>query len=444
LLLLLSPTLCPASPIDYAYQARLGEVEIEVENATLQRVPLGLDVILNLTRTDLGDIAVFNADGKQLLHSVTRVQPATRKLSQPLAFHEFSRFQRQQAKTVTTREQTRQQDSLTELVTTETVAQQQQRKDYLVELEPQPKQTARLVRIELQWTHAPADQILVIRVEAGNALDDLRMIQASKSLTNIDSADPGWRSIDGIPPGYRYLRLTAVNDVDRFELQGAIAHYDLAAPAAVLQYRLPTTLTSTDDALFYQIDYPSKVHAESLRIVPATPDSVISGRLYASWGDSAERRQLRASFQQHNIIGGDIRDSNPIVLPKRQYHSIAFTSTGALTAPPSIEVLYPQYELLFLGDGNGPYTLAWGNYASTGPVSDLATLLDEGLLQAQLKAIPVSLGSTEEAGGLARLEPATELPWKKWLLWTLLLLAVIVTARMAFKLYREMNATSST
>ncbi|MCP4390443.1 MAG: DUF3999 domain-containing protein, partial [Gammaproteobacteria bacterium] len=34
------------------------------------------------------------------------------------------------------------------------------------------------------------------------------------------------------------------------------------------------------------------------------------------------------------------------------------------------------------------------------------------------------------------------LPWKKWLLWALLVMAALVTGRMAFRLYREMNSSN--
>ena len=438
-LLLLLPAASMADPLDYAYQARLSDVD-----TALQRVPLELEVILNLTRTDLGDIAVFNADGKPLLHSIVRAQVSTTKQTRELAFHEFSRFQRQQSKTVTTREQTQQQDSLTELVTTETVATQTRRKDYLVELPRDLDKPAILQRIELQWTHAPAEQILEIRVEAGDALDDLRVIQSSKSLTNLDSSDPGWRSIEGISSSYRYLRLTAINDVTRFDLQHVVAHYEQAESAATLSHRVTTAAVNEGDEIFYRINYPSTVHAQSLRIVPATPNSVISGRLLASWGDSEELRPIRGKLQQHNIEGGDVRASKPIILPKRRYREIVLSSATELTIAPAIELIYPQYELLFLGDGNGPYSIAWGNHESSGPVSDLATFLDESLQQAQRRAKTTRPGTTEESGGQARLLPQTELPWKKWVLWTLLLLAVMVTVRMAFKLYREMNAPSST
>jgi hypothetical protein len=34
------------------------------------------------------------------------------------------------------------------------------------------------------------------------------------------------------------------------------------------------------------------------------------------------------------------------------------------------------------------------------------------------------------------------LPWKQWALWTVLVLALVGVARMAFKLYREMSLKS--
>ena len=55
-------------------------------------------------------------------------------------------------------------------------------------------------------------------------------------------------------------------------------------------------------------------------------------------------------------------------------------------------------------------------------------------------ATEVTLLAIEEAGGTERLKPTPALPWKKWLLWALLIGAALLTGRMALKLYREMNA----
>jgi hypothetical protein len=440
--ILMIPALAVSSPTDYAYRAELGEVD-----NPLQRVVLPLEVILALTRADLGDLAVFDADGKQLVHTVTRAATPTEELSRALPFHEFSRFQRQHSKTVTKREQSQQAGSLSELETTQTVPVQTLRKDYLIELvdgEDRPD----FERIELQWLHEPAEQILELKIEAGNALDELRVIKARKSLTNLDSSDSSWRSIMDIPAGNRYLRLTPIGNVTRFELQQVSGHYRQTGRSPKLSHQLTTQRLVEDDTTYYSIAVPAKVYAESLRIIPSAANSVITGDLVGRQvgrqvGDEA-RVIIRRNFRQHNIASSEVRPSEPIRLAQRSYSSLAFTSANALSAEPAIELIYPQYELLFLGDDNGPYSLAWGNHQSAGPASDLTAILKGSLQQAQRDAGVAGLGNIEESGGAARLAPQPDLAWEKWLLWTLLIFAVIVTGRMALNLYREMNAAPTT
>jgi hypothetical protein len=435
---LMIPALAVSSPTEYAWRAQLGEVD-----GPLQRVALPLEVILSLTRADLGDLAVFNADGRQLVHSITRALAPGAELSRALPFHEFSRFQRQHSKTVTTREQSQQAGTLSELETTQTVPVQTLRKDYLIEL-GDGKDRPNLERIDLQWLHEPAAQILEVKVEAGNALDDLRVIQARKSLTNLDSSDNSWRSIRNIPAGKRYLRLTPLDNVTRFELQQVSGHYRQTGLAPKLSHQAITRRVVEDDITYYGITVPTRVYAESVRIIPPVANTVITGKLLGSQEDNEARVVIQHSFRQHNIANTEVRPSAPIRLAQRPYSSIEFTSTNALSAEPTIELIYPQYELLFLGDGHGPYFLAWGNHQSAGPVNDLTAILQGSLQQAQREAGIASLGNIEESGGAARLAPKPEVPWEKWLLWTLLILAVIVTVRMALKLYREMNASQST
>jgi hypothetical protein len=270
------------------------------------------------------------------------------------------------------------------------------------------------------------------------------VLKPRKSLTNLDSADLSWRSIEGIPAGYRYLRLTPLGNVTHFELQRVTGHYRDSGSAPVLRQRTETASLQDGDTLYYTARVSSQVNAEALRVIPATPNSMISGQLYASWDAANTRSLLQREFRQHNIDNADIRPSAPIRLARRPYRSIALTSATTLSAAPAIELIYPQYELLFLGDGNAPYTLAWGNYASAGAASDLSAIIQGSLQQAQQNAGLASLGAITEAGGAARLTPQPALPWKKWLLWTLLVLIAIVIARMALKLYREMNQSAPT
>ena len=95
--------------LDYAFEAAL-----EPSEQPLQRIELPLEILLVLTRDDLGDLAVFNARGKPLPCSVIRAPDSEIPATLELPFHEFSRFLDRHSKTVTTREQNHQPGALTE------------------------------------------------------------------------------------------------------------------------------------------------------------------------------------------------------------------------------------------------------------------------------------------------------------------------------------------
>jgi hypothetical protein len=382
---------------------------------------------------------VFNLDGTALPHSIIRSPDSVIDHVIDLPFHEFDRFQRRHSKTITTREQTQQANTVSELETTETIAVQTMRKDYLIELTTQDK-ALKFDRIELEWSHQPASQLLEVRVEVGNELDQLRVINSRKSLTNRESDDRSWRSIDRIPGQYRYMRLTPVNEVTSFELRKVSGHYREVTATPALTHRIAPETSTDDDGKFYFFKFPSVINAEAIRIIPATAHSIINGDLYGTWGSLEQRKPIQFGFSQHNIGDAEIKPSQPIRLTRRLYTSLSFTTKTELPNPPRVELLYPPYEVIFLGDDNGPYTVAWGNYETEARNTELSALLEGNLRDARQRSTSVKLGEIEEAGGAARLAPQAELPWQKWLLWTLLVAAALVTGRMSLSLYREMNS----
>jgi len=438
LVLVIAPAEAATTQQDYAYQALLSETD-----QPLQRIELPLDVMLDLTDAKLSDLAVFNVHGKQLPHAVMRTPATVSEHKLVLPFHEFSHFQRQHSKTVTTREQSQQAGSISELRTTEKIPVQSVRKDYLIELAT-GADTPGFDRIELQWAHEPTAQLLELRVEVGNELDNLRVVKQRKTLTNQASEDNTWRSISGIPRNQKYMRLSPINAVTRFELQQVRGYYLKTESAPGLTHQIEPSLSQQEQGKFFFFEFPSAVSAESMRIIPSVPHSVIKGDLYAGNAEFDTRQRIHSGFSQHNINDGEVKPSKPIRLPRRNFGKAWFSLKPDSTTSPLVELNYPQYEVIFLGDGNAPYTLAWGNYENTVPATDLTGLLETNLQQAQQRSTLVSLATIQESGGAARLAAQAELPWQKWLLWSLLLAAALVTGRMSLSLYREMNSPQQT
>ncbi len=429
--------LCPASlyaaPENYAFQAQLSLAE-----DSLQRVVLPSRIVESLALPDYGDIAVYNADGKLMPQLVIATPDRVSEHRVELPFHQFDRFSKSRSRTVTRREQNRQDGQLSELATTEVVTIDSVRKDYLVELQPDGRRHG-YDSIELDWRHQPASQVLKIRVEAGDELDRLGTLIAQKSLTNTESSDREWRSLTRVPGKQRYLRLTALNEVESFELRGVTGHYSETTPPPDLVLEITPERLGEDGVDYYQVTLPSAVRPEAMRILPAEPNSILRGDLYLKTGNSDQHSRYLRNFRQHNLAGDDIKAAAPLKLPRNRFTEIRFTATDYSGAAPSVELIYPQQELVFLGDGRGPYTLAWGNHDVTSPPPSLRGLVEVEQARVKNAITAVELLAVEEAGGVSRLRPEAVLPWKKWLLWASLIAAALIAGRMAFKLYREMN-----
>lgn len=184
---------------------------------------------------------------------------------------------------------------------------------------------------------------------------------------------------------------------------------------------------------------PSQVPALELKLIPGEQQSLISGVLHASQQDFNQNRLIDSNIQQHNITGSEIEPNKPIKLPVQHYVNWWFKPNQQPDSAPRAEIAFPVYELIFLGNDNIPYTLAWGNHESDAPANELINLLSIDQQQ-QPPSQLVQLGSRQVAGGESRLSPQAKLPWQKWLLWLFLAGVVITTGKMATSLYRDMKA----
>ncbi len=107
---------------------------------------------------------------------------------------------------------------------------------------------------------------------------------------------------------------------------------------------------------------------------------------------------------------------------------------------PTLELGWLPGQLVFLAQGEAPFTLAYGRAGLKGQrfqVNEMLAAIDpdekKGLLQSALA------GEEIELGGSIQRKPITELPWKVWLLWAGLVLGVLVIGSMIRQLYKEMR-----
>ena len=107
---------------------------------------------------------------------------------------------------------------------------------------------------------------------------------------------------------------------------------------------------------------------------------------------------------------------------------------GEFVFASSIEcyIAWKAYEIIFLGRGEGPWTLSWGN-ADFGPVTG-GLRLDEYADESSI----TTAGIVGEPVYKPR-EKQTQKDWKQWILWSILIAAALILLTLAYVTVKTMN-----
>ncbi len=419
---------------DFAWRAPLSESDREI-----QRVEIPLDVMLAVTRVDLGDVAVFDKNGNLLPGWLRKKQPEIEQQKIELTFHNFSYYVRGQKLSVTTRETTADERRITEYQMQRNVPIKQRKLIYMIELTDQQMKKG-IAEIDLEWTHQPAEQLLSLRVDVGNNLDTWRVAHHRKNLFKGDREKRDWSRISNIPTGYRYIRLIPSNVIDTFDLKEVTGFYQEKSPVKGLVYTVGTLQKNPNHPKYYHFVQPSAYLAQSFELIPAA-QGIVKGDLYASHADFSSKKLIKKNLSQYNIAPSEsIVRNSPIMIDHVTKTHWWFKPDQPSDRDVILKWFYPQYEYLFLSNGNQPYYLAWGNFEVGAPANDLKHLLKEEKRSQLLMPPLLQLGKKERSGGFTRLNPEEKLPWMKWVLWFVLASGVTVMARMAWRLYRDISS----
>lgn len=418
---------------EFAWRAPLSE-----SNEEVQRIEIPLDVVLSVTRGDLGDVAVFDKDGVLLPGWLRQKQSTIDKRSVVLSFHRFSRYEDKQQLSVSTRETKTDSKKITEYQMQGNIPVKLRQLDYIIELTDEQRKRG-VTEIELEWAHLPARQLLSLQVDVGNSLDQWQTIYQQKNLFMGDRHNRDWYSIRDLPTGYRYIRLIPAKTVDYFDLNRVIGFYQTSTSTKELVHHAGALQKDPRHPDYYYFSQPSFFPAKAFEFIPAKA-GMIKGDLYASHDQFDSKRLIKRNLSQFNIAPSEsILRNSPVTIHQADEKHWWFKPTHPLDHAVTLKWFYPRYEYLFLPNGKYPYYLAWGNYEAAAPVNDLKQLLKEEKRNQSFSPTSLQIGERERAGGISRLAPAATLPWMKWVLWFTLITGVVVMALMAWRLYRDMN-----
>jgi len=407
-------------------------------------LPLG--VYQQSQRNDLGDVRVFNAAGQVVPHALR--SPSNETQRQDVVTTELPFFPLAQKTETLDDDLSIHVERTAEgtIVDLRAAGQQEpqsgeQTNSYLIDASSLKQ---RIDTLELHW---PVDSTVFLSEVVVETSKDLvawnqlttaaigRLVYKGFQLDQNKIALPRANS--------RYLRLTWPNGQPLAELAKVLVltkQYDIVERPAQRRLLLTTELAEEGR---YRVDLKGALPVASVTIVLPDKNSLTSTHLYSSNKEKGPMQKRWQGLAYTFTTNGTTLTNAAITMSatRQRYWELAINeSEAALSAAPQLEFAWQPDRLVFLAQGDGPYTVAYGNGTIKPATFHIDRLLNlaSGEQKETIRPQSVQAGEAFILGGqdVASRQPV---PWEKYLLWGMLFLGVMLIGGMSFSLYRKLR-----
>jgi hypothetical protein len=433
----------PPEPGDFAYGLRL---HVSGQDP-IYRVALPTAVYRGVTRTDLGDLRVFNAAGRAVPHRVRRPPgPESAEAARSVPF--FPLFENEAEG-----------DGLMLQITTDAegaVVRTRPQPDsngdariaaYLIDLGPAPEERA-ISALKLDWSGGADGFVAEVSVDAGDDLNRWRRRIAAATVARLQYAGHRLeRNTIPLPrPPERYLRLSWPAETGDAELVSVQAEPAAPERADRREVSVRGVLDETDPG-DWRFDLGGPFPADRVRLELAETNALVQGDLRSRPNPESDWRYRARGLFFRLVLSGEPVTGEPISLDRTvadRYWRFEPASGGGTDVAPALVLGFVPHELLFLARGEGPFLLAYG--AAEVPAAEqavdeliraLETTGDQHGGGAQTAA-EAEIGEAFTLRGPEALEPPPD--YRRVLLWTVLVAGVGLIGLMVLRLWSRMSS----
>jgi uncharacterized protein DUF3999 len=415
------------APRDFAYGCPI----VSSADASAYRITLPLAIYQGTVRDDLGDLAVFNARGEVVPFFIRPVPADAQPTNSPKFLPLFPLLGPTPATTADMRV-TVNAPRVALTLNSSAVAAGSVPHQYLLDARALEEPVAAL---HVVWEHAPLEFSGRMRIESSDDLDSWRMVAGAAPVASLraDGQQFLLARIELPPTRARFWRLSWVGDVPSLPItkvraEFAQAHADPGWSSEMVAARQDAR-RSTD----YVFDLGGHLPVERVDLRLAEANSVAAADLYSRKDPrDAWNFVTRARFYRIHTPHGDDQNE-PVTVPlNRDRYWLARMPNPPSAGDLALIAAWHPSELLFLAQGNPPFLLAYGSSSSTAARTDLTPFVSDIVVP------PATLADAEKLGGAARLVVAKPpFPWRRWILWLVLLGALAALGYMAARLLGE-------
>jgi len=307
---------------------------------------------------------------------------------------------------------------------------------------------APLDALRVRWRSADGASELQVRVEASEDLDRWTTLVTQAALVQAAAAGQTLqREQIALPPGrHAYLRLSRNDPGPAPELDEVIAELQpLAAPEEAPRWFQPAPLAQPPGHGYaFDAARLAPVHTAQI-VLPASNMTLQLALQSRATVDGAWRTVWSGAV--YSLGAGDAERHNDdlrFAADSDRYWQIQVLQ-GADTLGASLPTLrlgYHPARLRFLAQGSGNFLLAYGSVRAVLPPASACAALLPGLAPADLQSMigAAQPGATRVLGGDAVLAPAPKpTPLRQIVLWAVLVLGAAAVAWMALSLLRALR-----
>ena len=440
------------TPSDFAYGYKL---QMQGNNS-IYSLTLPEEIYHGLTRSDRGDLRIFNGQGMVVPHYIKRAEQLTEVATPDASLPVFPLYTEiatavagdgHNAHIVTNEKGAIIDINYGKGVATET------RKIYGYILDSSQLPLAPNV-LRINWRDAPEDFVINVQVDGSDDLSHWRSLVSRATLSNLHYAQHALiqQTIDLPLQKQKYLRLSWSGDKP-LPLTGVMAQFPSNYQA---QERKWSTFTVTafdesrdndqgDNNRYYYFDTHSVLPVDRVNIELPQRNTLVRVTLQSSASDKGpwlSRYQgllYNLQFEGNSIKAPDRQLS---VTTHRYWRLRILDKEGQLGGMPQLRLGWIPEQLYFTAQGEPPFTLAYGSAKVKAAATPLAQLLNVDDIQKHPQLIKVAqLGSRITLGNpsTALTSPKPPADWKRLVLWGVLIVGVAALAFMALRLYKQME-----
>jgi hypothetical protein len=418
------------APQDFAF----GLAVTTTQAAAAYRFPLPLAVYQTSFRGDLGDLRMFNARGVAVPFSLSRPTAQAQSHKPAIALPMFPLREGSHVVIDGIHVTIDSPHSAINLQTDNGSTVAMTVNQYILDARTLDAAVSALV---LGWSDAAADYTGRVRIEASDDLGSWRTVVAAAPIANLHANGQVLTEnrIILTTTAAKYWRLTWLGSPPAFELTSAQAEPTdgIVDPArsALEVLGKPDPANPTD----YLFDLDARPPVSRINMLLPEANTIVDVEL-SSRRSSRDpwHYVIRAALYRLKTPDAESQNAS-LEIPvnaDRYWRARIPRNPIPPQTPLRLHVEWIPNELTFLAQGQGPFLLAYGNATA------VSAEVDFSHIPSSIHIAPATTGSPQLLGGPDRLrvKPAA-FPWMRGVLWSVLLLAVMILAWMAYRISKD-------